>query len=336
MARIRTIKPEFWKHEQLGRMSFGARLTFVGMMSMADDEGRGQADPEHLWGQLHSYTPPSGKAVWKRIMGELRAVKDNRGPLVVFYRVGGAAYYWLPGFNRQQRIDEPSPSKLPTPPNSGNAPGAVREGSALEGRGGDQGSGKGRERRGGEGNPTPREASPGGTADPGIPEGAQPESSGGEQGELRPETIAAAYTVQDPTVPPDKALNHVLGYQERGGELRAALEAVQQSGKRLKLWTILDSLLDTKPKNGLGPPAGVPKNPEYLKVSRVDVQARQDAARKAVDERLETLPEDEKAGWTSEAEASARARKLSGTGFKLFVTAELRKRAASKFGIEGV
>jgi len=146
MARIRTIKPDFWKHEQLGRLSFGARLTFVGLWSLADDEGRGRADTEHLWGQLHSYTPLSTKALWKRILSELKAVKDDRGPLVIFYKAAGAAYYWIPGFKRQQRIDEPSPSKFPPPPNSGNVPGSVPDDSSLERR--QEGS---KERKGEEG-----------------------------------------------------------------------------------------------------------------------------------------------------------------------------------------
>lgn len=212
----------------------------------------------------------------------------------------------------------------------------VAEQSPLEGRGGEgirEGKGS---RRGGEKNPPPREAPPDGTQDPGTPEVPPPESSGTAQEDLRPETVAAAYTVLDPSVPPEKALNHVRVYLERGGGLPAALDAVQKSGKRMKLWTILDALLDSKPRNGAAPPAGVPKNPEYLKTSRVEVQARQDAARKAVDDKLASLPAEEISAWTKEAEASATAQKIRGPGLPMFVTAELRKRAAAKFGIEGV
>jgi hypothetical protein len=40
VARIRTIKPEFWADEKLGPMSMASRLTFLGLISMADDMGR--------------------------------------------------------------------------------------------------------------------------------------------------------------------------------------------------------------------------------------------------------------------------------------------------------
>ena len=40
MARIRTIKPEFWTDEKLAPLSPICRLTFLGLVSMADDAGR--------------------------------------------------------------------------------------------------------------------------------------------------------------------------------------------------------------------------------------------------------------------------------------------------------
>jgi hypothetical protein len=43
--RIRTIKPEFWSHPQLGRLPDHARLMAVGLITYADDEGYFSADP---------------------------------------------------------------------------------------------------------------------------------------------------------------------------------------------------------------------------------------------------------------------------------------------------
>ena len=40
MARIRTIKPEFWADEKLAPMSPVTRLVFLALISMADDKGR--------------------------------------------------------------------------------------------------------------------------------------------------------------------------------------------------------------------------------------------------------------------------------------------------------
>lgn len=33
MARIRSIKPEFWVSEQIGECSTNARLTFIGLLA---------------------------------------------------------------------------------------------------------------------------------------------------------------------------------------------------------------------------------------------------------------------------------------------------------------
>lgn len=148
MARIRSIKPEFWKHEQLGRLSMGARLTYIGLWNMADDAGRGRADPELLWGELHSGQRPNTKRGWLDILSELRRVTDDKGHLIIFYKVAGAAYYWIPGFCRQQRIDKPQPSRLPPPTNSKNVLRTIQDHSTLErrgeeGRGLEQGEGGG-------------------------------------------------------------------------------------------------------------------------------------------------------------------------------------------------
>ena len=132
MARIRTIKPEFWDHKQLNRCSLLARLTFVGLINFADDDGRGRAEIAWLWGRMHSSQPPGVRQRFTRALSELRHLKDEDGPLVVFYKVAGAAYYCLTGFKRQQRIDKPSESKLPPPPNSKNVPRALTEDSALD------------------------------------------------------------------------------------------------------------------------------------------------------------------------------------------------------------
>ena len=40
MARIRTIKPEFWGDEKMAKLAPVTRLVFLGLISMADDRGR--------------------------------------------------------------------------------------------------------------------------------------------------------------------------------------------------------------------------------------------------------------------------------------------------------
>jgi len=149
MARIRTIKPEFWESEVLGRLSPLARLTFAGLISHADDTGRGRGEVRAMLGRIHPYASSAVRARFKRCLQELKRVK-----LVAFYKgPDKCSYYWLPGFNEHQRIDKPSPSRLPPPPgfeeDSRSPTEPLPDPSTL-----DQGSGKGKdqgkERRGGE------------------------------------------------------------------------------------------------------------------------------------------------------------------------------------------
>lgn len=48
MARIRTIKPEFWTDETIVRLPFEARLLFIGMWNFADDSGAIEYSPDRL------------------------------------------------------------------------------------------------------------------------------------------------------------------------------------------------------------------------------------------------------------------------------------------------
>ena len=158
--RIRSIKPEFWRSYQVGRCSVLARLTFAGLWSLADDEGRGPADIELLWGSLHVFQPPGVKANFKRAVSELEAAVDHEGiPLVIIYTVSNERYFWLPRFYRHQHPERPSPSKYPSPPaDSEIVRRVLAEMSLLEGKGGE---GRGEDRRGlGVKIPPPASASP--------------------------------------------------------------------------------------------------------------------------------------------------------------------------------
>jgi hypothetical protein len=46
MARIRTIRPEFWTSEQVTECSMPARLLFIGLWNFCDDGGRMPYSPK--------------------------------------------------------------------------------------------------------------------------------------------------------------------------------------------------------------------------------------------------------------------------------------------------
>jgi hypothetical protein len=111
MARYRTIKPEFWEDEKLGQLSVLARLTFAGLFSQADDEGRGRGSTAALHRVLHGFARDVTREQMQAALGEIEA-----GGFAQFYDLGGQRYYFVPNFLKHQVINKPLPSKLPAPP----------------------------------------------------------------------------------------------------------------------------------------------------------------------------------------------------------------------------
>lgn len=120
-ARIRSVKPEMWESERLGRRSALARLTFVGLISLADDEGRGRANRMFLFGRIHPYALDISPEQFASALEELGSLTDQerqagKRPMVIFYQAAGDEFYFLPGWFDHQKIDRPSESTLPPPP----------------------------------------------------------------------------------------------------------------------------------------------------------------------------------------------------------------------------
>lgn len=55
MARIRSLKPDFFKDEDLATLSFEARLLFEGLWCFADREGRLEDRPKYLKAEIFPY-----------------------------------------------------------------------------------------------------------------------------------------------------------------------------------------------------------------------------------------------------------------------------------------
>lgn len=154
MARIRSIKPEFWTSEQVAECSPTARLLFVGLWNFADDAGRHQASTKRLKMEVFpgDTCSDSEVAAW---VAELVRVG-----LLFEYEVQGETYWQVTGWHHQ-KIDKPT-VKYPAPPKdvirrpigeqSSNGRGVVGDSSPPEGKGEES---TGREARGEEGRETP-------------------------------------------------------------------------------------------------------------------------------------------------------------------------------------
>jgi len=120
--RIRSIKPEMWQDEKIGELSRDARLLFIGLVTMADDEGRLRALSPAILGHIFPYDEDAVSKL-KRWM---REVIDSG--LVIAYKVGGVPYLQLTGWRKHQVINKPNSSELPPPPlpdNYGNGTGEL-------------------------------------------------------------------------------------------------------------------------------------------------------------------------------------------------------------------
>lgn len=109
-ARIRSIKPEIWEDERVGELSHGARLLYVGLITMADDEGRLRALPASILGHVFPYDQDAPR----KLDAWLGEVVDSG--MVVRYQDGGKPYLAFRHWARHQRINRPSISLLPAPP----------------------------------------------------------------------------------------------------------------------------------------------------------------------------------------------------------------------------
>lgn len=111
MARIRTVKPEFWVSEQVAECSPNARLTFVGLWNFCDDNGVHPAKPKTLKAELYpmdDFTPGQVAEWMEELIGA--------GLVMAFHDADARETYWhVTGWSRHQKIDRPS-YKYPAPP----------------------------------------------------------------------------------------------------------------------------------------------------------------------------------------------------------------------------
>lgn len=139
MPRIRTIKPDFFTSDTVSELPIRARLTWIGLWTHCDDHGRCRDNVRLI-----------KAAVWPLDNVSLRDIEEdldslrNHG-LIFSYEVDGKNYLQVTSWTEHQKVDRPSKSPIPPPPDgpshkSREPLASVRESLDLEG--------KGRERKG--------------------------------------------------------------------------------------------------------------------------------------------------------------------------------------------
>ncbi|NUQ28008.1 MAG: hypothetical protein HOQ35_05785 [Acidobacteriaceae bacterium] len=117
MARIRTIKPDFFKHEDLFDLEqetgLPVRIAFAGLWTVADRDGRFEWKPRTLTTDVLPHDPVDFAQVLQAL--------ETRGFLNT-YEVDGRRYGVIPSWDRHQVINNrESQSVLPPPPQLDNA-----------------------------------------------------------------------------------------------------------------------------------------------------------------------------------------------------------------------
>lgn len=113
MARIRSLKPEFWDDRKLARStSRDARMLYMGMWNQSDEHGRLNGDAAWLKGRVFPFEDDISADTVLTLLQELEQAER-----ILSYEVDGDPFIYLPKLPKHQRL-EPSKveSRLPEPP----------------------------------------------------------------------------------------------------------------------------------------------------------------------------------------------------------------------------
>lgn len=152
MARIRTIKPEFWHDEKLGALKRDERLLFIGLWNLADDEGAVIANPVFIKSSLFPYDDDLRMNTLTSWLSNLQQART-----IIPFTFNGESYYKIRTFSDHQVINRPSKTKWPAgfiqgivTEGSPNTHGVLTEPSHQEGNRKGKGNGIGKEGEAGE------------------------------------------------------------------------------------------------------------------------------------------------------------------------------------------
>lgn len=112
------MKPEFWQSRDTARVSYFARLLFIGIWNYVDDNGVGDDDVEFIRAQIFPRDSRDG-SLSTLIAGALEELVKV-GMLQRYTGNDGRPYLYVTGWHHQ-RIDRPTASRKPLPDSSSTA-----------------------------------------------------------------------------------------------------------------------------------------------------------------------------------------------------------------------
>jgi hypothetical protein len=129
MARIRTIKPEFWKHEDLSELPAETHMLAAALLNYSDDEGYFKANPKLVKAECCPLRDDSTNV--RRMLEQLVSI----GYIRLFFGTDGKEYGHVAQFLKHQRVDRPKDSEIKALEDSTNNRRIIDEPSSPEGKG---------------------------------------------------------------------------------------------------------------------------------------------------------------------------------------------------------
>lgn len=116
IVRIRNIKPEFWRSDDITALSLADRLLFIGLWSYVDDNGVGIDDHRRVAADLFAFEEDQN-AIREFVREGL--MRLSAGPLLTRYEVDGRRYLHINSWDKHQRVANPNKPRYPRPDDEG-------------------------------------------------------------------------------------------------------------------------------------------------------------------------------------------------------------------------
>ncbi|RZU64910.1 hypothetical protein EV379_1221 [Microterricola gilva] len=110
MARIRSIKPEFWRSPSTAKASPRARLLYIAMWNWCDDHGVGEWTPRELLGFAFPNDDDVTNAEFQSLCTEVATCFGTE-----FYTINGRRFYCIPAWDEHQKNERRANGKYPRP-----------------------------------------------------------------------------------------------------------------------------------------------------------------------------------------------------------------------------
>lgn len=120
MARIRTVKPDYWTDERVGECSVSARLLFIACWNFADDHGGLDRSSKQLKAQAFPYDSIDCEPLVQELL---------KFGLLIEYAVNGKNYLHVKGFRKHQKVEKPAKPRVPVYDDSVKSRGVLPESS---------------------------------------------------------------------------------------------------------------------------------------------------------------------------------------------------------------